>query len=482
MNFLMMMGPRSGASLMKKTRSSLRLPRYTERKWSKKKNKWTYLFHVPSWAKRVAPEDSRGPCPIKSEALGDDYAAAVERVEAILLAQFDSWRTGDLCDLKPRGSARGTFDWMVGVYRKSPQYEKLSRRQKSNFEYGLRIASTRHLNNDKHGRTRFGQLSLQEITLGLADKLYAKVKFDREPVLDENGSPIIGKDGAFKMREIPRLRRAQEVIKACRRAWNVAIRQEPTVVPNINPFQKVEVEAPKSGKTVPATWKQTLAFVKACDDAGYWSIGTAAMVSFLWFQREEHIMGVPREDNKRTGLLWSHYRPEGSPDCVLIQHPKTDETVLLPLYSDDDRPLFPELMDRLDNAPKRGPLVCMRDRPDKTGVYRPWPTRTDNAALATFIRRVAAIRDAAGLPSDITFRSFRHGGFTAGGDADLSDADLNAVGAKTDATIDIYRKGTIEQRRRALTRLLDQRSNRKRLSTKKTDACPPDTNGGAISA
>lgn len=75
-----------------------------------------------------------------------------------------------------------------------------------------------------------------------------------------------------------------------------------------------------------------------------------------------------------------------------------------------------------------------------------------------FIRRVKEIRDAAGLPKEITFRSFRHGGFTAAGDADLSDADVSAVGAKTDATLDIYRKGTMEQRQRALTRLLDQRT------------------------
>jgi hypothetical protein len=82
-----------------------------------------------------------------------------------------------------------------------------------------------------------------------------------------------------------------------------------------------------------------------------------------------------------------------------------------------------------------------------------------------FIRRVRQLRDAAGLPSAITFRSFRHGGFTAAGNADLSDADTSAVGAKTDATLDIYRKGTMEQRRRALTRLLDERSKPKPLST-----------------
>jgi len=90
-------------------------------------------------------------------------------------------------------------------------------------------------------------------------------------------------------------------------------------------------------------------------------------------------------------------------------------------------------------------------------MCRPWSTRAVTGALATFIRRVKQLRDAAGLPKEITFRSFCHGGFTAAGDADLSDADVNAVGAKTEATLDIYRRGTMEQRRRALTRLLDQR-------------------------
>jgi hypothetical protein len=236
---------------------------------------------------------------------------------------------------------------------------------------------------------------------------------------------------------------------------------------SVNPFEKAEVEAPKSGTTVPARWEQTLAFVQTCDAAGDWSIGTAALVSFLWFQREEHILGVPREDGRITGLLWADYRPSANPDCVVIQHPKTNETVQLPLYSGDERPLFPELMDRLDAATKRGALICMRDKPDKTGVYRPWPTGTTTGAAAGFIRRVRKLLDAAGLPKEITFRSFRHGGFTAAGNADLSDADVNAVGAKTDATLDIYRKGTIEQRRRALTRLLNQRTQ---SSTKIEDA------------
>jgi hypothetical protein len=450
------------------------LPRYTERRWNKTEQKHRYLFNVPSWAQKPGPDDNRGPCPVKSEALGTDYKAAVERVETVLLPQFDAWRTHGLSDVVPRGPTRGTFDWLASVYRRAPQYQTLSTRMKGNFEYGLRLSSEQPLKDDPLGRTRFGQLALSEISPGVVDKLYARIKIDREPVVDDAGLPIIGNDGKSIVREIPRLRRAQEAIKACRRAWNVARRNEPHTVPQVNPFEKAEVEAPKRGTTVPATLEQVLTFVKACDDAGEWSIGTAALAAFLWFQREEHIMGMPRDDGRVTGLLWADYRPREAPDCVRVQHPKTNETVVLPLYADDGRPLFPELMDRLDRAAKRASLICVRDKPDATGVHRPWPTGAKAGGMSPFIRRVAKIRDAAGLPKELTFRTFRVGGFTAGGEADLSDADINAVGAKTDATLDIYRKGTLEQRRRALTRLLDQRSNEQRLSTQVDKATQPE--------
>jgi hypothetical protein len=355
---------------------------------------------------------------------------------------------------------------MVGLYRNSPQYQKLSMRQKGNYEYGLRIVSHHTLKPNPKGLTRVGELRLADISPGTVDTLYAAIKVDRHPTIDEIGNTVMDADGIPVLRETPRLRRAQEAMKACRRAWNVARRIEPTTVPKENPFEKAEVEAPKAGKTVPATWWQTLAFVEACDGMGFWSAGTAAMVAYLWFQRQEHVLGVPREDGRITGLLWADYRPKENPDCVIIRHPKTDEAVALPLYSATGRPLFPELTDRLDVAPRRSALICVRDKPDATGVYRPWPTRSTTAALAVFIRRVKTIMEAAGLPPTMTFRSFRHGGFTAAGDADLSDADVSAVGAKTDATLDIYRKGTMEQRQRALTRLLDERSKPQRLSTR----------------
>jgi hypothetical protein len=67
-------------------RSALPLPRYVLR-MPLKDGSWAYFFNVPSWARQAG-------CPVRNEALGTDYAAAVERAETILLKQFDSWRDG----------------------------------------------------------------------------------------------------------------------------------------------------------------------------------------------------------------------------------------------------------------------------------------------------------------------------------------------------------------------------------------------------
>ena len=54
---------------MKVRRSALPLPRYVERK--PLKSGWGYFFNVPTWARKAG-------CPVKNEALGTDYDAAVD--------------------------------------------------------------------------------------------------------------------------------------------------------------------------------------------------------------------------------------------------------------------------------------------------------------------------------------------------------------------------------------------------------------------
>jgi hypothetical protein len=87
---------------MKPPRSALPLPRYVRRK-PLRSGGWGYFFDLPTWARRAG-------CTINREALGVDYAKAVERAETILLPAFDSWRTGGKSDAVSTTAALGTLD------------------------------------------------------------------------------------------------------------------------------------------------------------------------------------------------------------------------------------------------------------------------------------------------------------------------------------------------------------------------------------
>ena len=81
-------------------------------------------------------------------------------------------------------------------------------------------------------------------------------------------------------------------------------------------------------------------------------------------------------------------------------------------------------------------------------------------------RIVAKIREAAGLPPEITFTSFRHGGITDAADAGLTDAQIRALsGHRTTAMISVYAKETrVQQLVGARMRLEARRTKRGNLS------------------
>jgi hypothetical protein len=64
-------------------------------------------------------------------------------------------------------------------------------------------------------------------------------------------------------------------------------------------------------------------------------------------------------------------------------------------------------------------------------------------------RTIRKIIRTAGLRDKLTFTSFRHGGFTEGADADLSDAELRAQGRrKSSKVLPEYAKQTMRRSRR----------------------------------
>jgi hypothetical protein len=122
----------------------------------------------------------------------------------------------------------------------------------------------------------------------------------------------------------------------------------------------------------------------------------------------------------------AHYRP----NAVRVLHEKTGEQNWVPLFNEQRVPLYRELMAELDvlKRDRIGGLVLRRDWGDR-GPWPTWPT-PDNPDLTHMSRKVKEVIRAAGLRDDMTFTSFRHGGFTEAADSDLSDAEMRAAGTR----------------------------------------------------
>jgi len=143
----------------------------------------------------------------------------------------------------------------------------------------------------------------------------------------------------------------------------------------------------------------------------------------------------------------THYRPKERPDSVRIVHPKTGEEAWWPLFDNAGRALFPELMAELDAIKANtisGPMLRRDHAHRRSSVPQPWITA--QGGLDYFRSVVKKIIRAAGLREELSFTSFRHGGFTEGADADMSDAELRAAGRHRSARqLPTYAKRTRNQ-------------------------------------
>jgi hypothetical protein len=395
-----------------KRRSALRLPRYTLAK-PLKRGGWAYFFNVPMWARRAG-------CPINNEPLGTDYDDAVRRAETMLLPAFDAWRSGTDAE-QSTVAAAGTLDWVFAEYRADRRFSKLDAGTRRLHERGFHLVG-RHLLKD--GR-RFGQVRVAAINTAIVDQLYEKLL-----IVEEKDN-----DGNVVKRE--RRTTINHAMKTCRRAWNIAARRNPGKLPLVNPFAAMGLVS--SDRVTPtATLNELHAFRAKAVEMGYPSLATAALVGWEWLQREEAIF---------ASFEIVHYRPKEHPDAVCIKHPKTGEETWFPLFDPDDGSvLYPELMAELDiiKRDRIGGLMLRRDWGDRL----PWPTfpeegRVDLTHMSRIVKKIVR---AAGLRDELTFTSFRHGGFTETGDAEMTDREIRAQGAHTTAKVlPRYVKRTLRQ-------------------------------------
>jgi hypothetical protein len=377
------------------------------------KNGWAYFFNVPTWARK-------GECPVKNEPLGEDYQLAVSRAETVLLPAFDSWRTRGISDA-PAGIAKaGTLDWVFAEYRSDRRFKKLDPKTRRNHEVGFRLVGRYVL---KDGR-RLGEARLSAINTAVTDDIYEKLLIVTEK--DAEGNTV----------ERERRTTVNHAMKTCRRAWNVATRRNPGKLPLVNPFAQMGLVS-SDAETPTATYEELKTFRAKAIELHLGSLATAALIAWEWLQREVDIFAT---------FDVSHYRPKELPNAVRVLHEKTHEENWVPLFDDAGAPLYPELMAELDAIKRQriGGLMLCRDWGDRG----PWATtpKPDEIDLTHMSRKVKEIIRAVGLRDELSFASFRHGGFTEAGDAELTDREIMAQGRhKSPKVLPRYVKRTMRQ-------------------------------------
>jgi hypothetical protein len=108
--------------------------------------------------------------------------------------------------------------------------------------------------------------------------------------------------------------------------------------------------------------------------------------------------------------------------------------------------------------------MVRRDHKHRRGAV-PLPWITDRGELDYVRATVKMIVRAANLRDELSFTSFRHGGFTEGADADLTDAELRAAGRHRSARqLPTYAKRTRKQLVSVATKRRAQRTKAAYLS------------------
>jgi hypothetical protein len=331
-----------------------------------------------------------------------------------------------MTDMVPLSPAPGSFDWLVTIFKTTQKWKDIDFKTRRLYEQGLALFANHAL---KDG-SRAGSKQIADFTKGFVDAVYARLLV------------VERKDASGMTVKCERRRFANAAMTACRRAWFVGQRAQERIVPAVNPFSRMGLKSRAPGQplreTPTATWEDLVAFRRTAARLGYFSVGTAVLLTWEWLQREEHVFGA---------FEIAHYRPKERPDSVRVVHPKNGEEAWWPLFDETGQPLFPELMAELDAIKDKvtSGLAFRRDHEHRKSLdLLPWIT--DRKDLRYLRRVVKKIIVAAELRTELSFTSFRHGGFTEGADSDLTDAELRAAGRhRSKQQLPTYAKRTQKQ-------------------------------------
>lgn len=386
--------------------AEVRLPSYVQvRKLATGRG---YFWVRPQWAKPPAARHGKT-CPVVSSPLGTDVAVAITRANALNEA-FRQWREGEGAKLTP-----GTVAWLFDWYRKLARFTEL----RHNSRAGYRLAMDMVCGIEMRAGT-FGQRRAPAIDATAADALYRKAR-------EKHGE----RQGSYMM-------------QVCRLVWNQAARHGKATGVKENPFAGMGIKSSSgAGRgNRAATRAEYDLYRETARAMGKQSMATAAALCFEACQRVYDAFGFEDPDGRVSrGVRWDGYVPGVS--LALVQS-KTGNRVDIPLADGvgaDRIELYPELEAEIARTtqPEDGGVIV---REERTG--RPYtPT--------WMIQLHRKIRTKAGLPKDLKFTSFRHGGITEIGDSGTDD--VRAVsGHKTLNITGIYNKASQEKALRIAAR------------------------------
>ena len=404
---------------MARPRGWVRLPAYV-RATKRASGETAYYWELPPWARptraadgTVSPavRDGRR-CALTNTSLGTDLAVAITKGEALNQA-LAHWRTGE----GGTNIAKGTVEWLFVWYREQERFKKNVAKTRSDYRKLMDMLAAFE---PKAGAAPLGKRMANKVDAGVADKLYKKLR--------ERGE-----------------RQATYAMQVCRLVWTWAARHHRVTGVKENPFAGMGLKS-TAAKGNRATSRTEYDLYRATARAmGYQSMATAAALSFECCQRVWDVFGFEDADGlKHRGIEWAGYRP--AEQMSLVQS-KTGNPVTLPLsmviIGEDGKPetvsLYPELEEELARsravAAANAEVIVIEERSGEK--YR-------ERRMSSVHRKICA---EAGLPKDMTFTGFRHGGITEIGDA--GEDDVRAVsGHKTLAVTRIYNKASAEKARR----------------------------------
>lgn len=309
----------------------------------------------------------------------DALSEANEYAQDILDA-YDDYKRGIKRQAK---AADDTVDGLIGYYKSTNDYAKLSKNSK--HFYLTMIKEARRVSSGNG--TLFGEMKSSNVTPEHADKLYMKLQ-------------------VFKSQH-----RATHVCKVLRKIWFMGMRAGR--VKN-NPFQRMNLKGLKF-RTVLWQPEQADLFIETADKMNMKSVGTLSLLCYDLCQRP----GDMRH------LTWGSF----SNGVFKFYQEKTLTLVEIPAS--------PRLADRLtsimpkDVSPESPIVVCeATGKPFDRRLYSKW---------------AAKVRLAAGLPPELQIRDFRRTGATEMAESGCTEDELRSVtGHQSRDVLSIYVRPTIK--------------------------------------